>query len=42
MSDNRIVVVYFSGYGHTRRQAEMVSKGASGTLMEISGQGELD
>ena len=42
MSDNRIVVVYFSGYGHTRRQAEMVSKGAGGTLMEISGQGELD
>jgi len=42
MSDNRIVVVYFSGYGHTRRQAEMVSKGAGGTLMEISGQGELE
>ena len=41
------VIVYHSGYGHTRKQAEAVQKGAAGTagasaeLLEISAEGEL-
>ena len=41
------VVVYHSGYGHTRKQAEAVYKGAAGIagataeLLEISAEGEL-
>ena len=36
-----IVVVYFSGYGHTRKQAEAVARGAGGSLVEIDANGEL-
>jgi NAD(P)H dehydrogenase (quinone) len=41
------VIVYHSGYGHTRKQAEAVQKGAAGVanataeLLEISAEGEL-
>ena len=41
------VIVYHSGYGHTRKQAEAVQKcaagmaGASAELLEISAEGEL-
>ena len=41
------VVVYHSGYGHTRKQAEAVQKGAAGVagataeLVEISAEGQL-
>ena len=41
------VIVYHSGYGHTRKQAEAVQKGAAGPagstaeLLEISAEGEL-
>ncbi|MDP3514733.1 MAG: NAD(P)H-dependent oxidoreductase [Sulfuritalea sp.] len=41
------VVVYHSGYGHTRKQAEAVHQGAAGVagataeLLEISAEGEL-
>jgi len=41
------VVVYHSGYGHTRKQAEAVQKGAAGVagasaeLLEISAEGQL-
>jgi NAD(P)H dehydrogenase (quinone) len=41
------VIVYHSGYGHTRKQAEAVHKGAAGVagataeLVEISAEGQL-
>ncbi|MDA8256194.1 MAG: NAD(P)H-dependent oxidoreductase [Betaproteobacteria bacterium] len=41
------VVVYHSGYGHTRKQAEAVQKGAAGVagasaeLLEINAEGQL-
>ena len=41
------VIVYHSGYGHTRKQAEAVHQGAAGVagataeLLEISAEGEL-
>jgi NAD(P)H dehydrogenase (quinone) len=41
------VVVYHSGYGHTRKQAEAVAKGAAGIagasaeLVEINAEGQL-
>lgn len=37
----RIVIVYHSGYGHTRTVAEHVAKGASGQLIAISADGEI-
>jgi NAD(P)H dehydrogenase (quinone) len=40
MSKN-IVIVYFSGYGHTKRMAEAVAQGASGTLLAVDGEGNL-
>jgi len=42
------VVVYHSGYGHTRKQAEAVRQGAAGVagasaeLIEINAEGQLD
>jgi NAD(P)H dehydrogenase (quinone) len=42
------VVVYHSGYGHTRKQAEAVCQGAAGVagasaeLVEINAEGQLD
>jgi NAD(P)H dehydrogenase (quinone) len=39
MSKN--VVVYFSGYGHTRRFAQSAAEGAAATLIEIDEQGNV-
>ena len=42
---SRIVIVYHSGYGHTRKQAEAVHAGAAAVapaeLMAIDAQGDL-
>ena len=35
------VIVYHSGYGHTKRMAEAVAKGAGGTLLAIDAEGNL-
>lgn len=40
-SSPNIVVVYHSGYGHTRRMAEAVAEGAKATLHAIDAQGNL-
>ncbi|NBD19658.1 NADPH-dependent FMN reductase [Aquabacterium fontiphilum] len=37
----KIVIVYFSGYGHTRRMAEAVAQGAGGTLLAVDAEGNL-
>lgn len=37
----KIVVVYFSGYGHTRRMAESVASGAGAELVQVDAQGEV-
>lgn len=37
----QIVVVYFSGYGHTRRMAEAVAQGAGASLLEVDQEGNL-
>lgn len=43
----KIAIVYFSGYGHTAKQAEAVQKGAAGvagaevTVFRIDGEGNL-
>jgi NAD(P)H dehydrogenase (quinone) len=39
MSD--IVVVFHSGYGHTKRMAQHVAKGAQADLLEIDAEGNL-
>lgn len=41
MSQSKIVIVYFSGYGHTRKQAEAVARGAEGVLVEIDPEGNI-
>jgi len=38
---NNIVVVYFSGYGHTQKIAEAVASGAQGQLLRIDQEGNL-
>lgn len=38
---SRIVIVFHSGYGHTRRMAEAVADGAGGTLLAIDAEGNL-
>jgi NAD(P)H dehydrogenase (quinone) len=38
---NRIVVVYFSGYGHTRKIAEAVASGAEALLLPVNELGNL-
>jgi NAD(P)H dehydrogenase (quinone) len=35
------IVVYHSGYGHTKRMAEAVAKGASAELLAIDAEGNL-
>lgn len=40
MSQN-IVIVYHSGYGHTRKVAEAVAAGSAGRLLAIDAEGEL-
>jgi len=37
----KIVIVYFSGYGHTKRMAESVAQGAGGTLLAVDAEGNL-
>jgi NAD(P)H dehydrogenase (quinone) len=37
----RIVIVYHSGYGHTRKVAEAVARGSGGELMAIDPDGNL-
>jgi multimeric flavodoxin WrbA len=36
-----IVIVYHSGYGHTKRVAEAVAEGSGGTLLPIDAEGQL-
>ena len=38
---SKIVVVYFSGYGHTRRVAETVAEGAGASLVAIDAEGNV-
>ncbi|MRX07528.1 NADPH-dependent FMN reductase [Pseudoduganella sp. FT25W] len=38
---SKIIVVYHSGYGHTKRVAEHVSAGAGGELLAIDAEGNL-
>ncbi len=37
----QIVIVYHSGYGHTRKVAEAVAEGSGGALLEIDAEGNL-
>jgi NAD(P)H dehydrogenase (quinone) len=37
----KIVIVYHSGYGHTRKVAEEVAEGSSGALIAIDAEGNL-
>lgn len=37
----QIAIVYFSGYGHTRRMAEAVAQGAGATLVAVDAEGNL-
>ena len=37
----QIVVVYFSGYGHTKRMAESVAQGAGASLLAVDQEGNL-
>lgn len=38
---SKIVIVYHSGYGHTRKIAEAVAQGASAELLAIDAEGNL-
>jgi multimeric flavodoxin WrbA len=38
---SKIVIVYHSGYGHTKKIAEAVAEGSSGTLLAIDAEGQL-
>ena len=40
MSKN-IVIVFHSGYGHTKKVAEAVAEGSGGTLLAIDAEGNL-
>lgn len=37
----KIAVIYFSGYGHTKRVAEHVAKGASAELIAVDSNGDI-
>ena len=37
----KIVIVYHSGYGHTKKVAEAVAQGSGGTLLAIDAEGNL-
>ena len=37
----KIIVVYYSGYGHTKRMAEAVAEGAGATLLPVDAEGNL-
>lgn len=36
-----IVIVYHSGYGHTRRVAELVAEGSGGILLAVDAEGNI-
>ncbi|MDC8787176.1 flavodoxin family protein [Roseateles koreensis] len=38
---SQIVIVYHSGYGHTKKVAEAVAAGSGGTLLPIDAEGNL-
>ncbi|MGA8008268.1 MAG: flavodoxin family protein [Thiomonas sp.] len=38
---SKVIVVYHSGYGHTRRVAQHVAEGASAELIEIDAEGNV-
>jgi multimeric flavodoxin WrbA len=38
---SKIVIVYHSGYGHTKKIAEAVAEGSGGTLLAIDAEGNL-
>jgi NAD(P)H dehydrogenase (quinone) len=38
---SKIVIVYHSGYGHTKKVAEAVAQGSGGTLLAIDADGNL-
>ncbi len=38
---SKIVIVYHSGYGHTKKVAEAVAEGSRGTLLAIDAEGNL-
>ncbi|MDP1902103.1 MAG: flavodoxin family protein [Rubrivivax sp.] len=38
---SKIVIVYHSGYGHTRKIAEAVAEGSGGTLLAIDAEGSI-
>jgi NAD(P)H dehydrogenase (quinone) len=38
---SKIVIVYHSGYGHTKKVAEAVAQGSGGTLLAIDAEGNL-
>ena len=38
---SKIVIVYHSGYGHTRKIAEAVAQGSGGALLAIDAEGNL-
>ena len=38
---SNIVIVYHSGYGHTKKVAEAVAEGSGGTLLVIDAEGNL-
>ena len=37
----KIVIVYHSGYGHTRKVAEAVAEGSGGSLLAVDAEGNL-
>ena len=39
--NRNIVIVYHSGYGHTKKVAEAVADGSAGTLLSIDAEGNL-
>ena len=39
--ETRTVIVYHSGYGHTKRVAEAVAQGAGGLLIAIDAEGDI-
>jgi NAD(P)H dehydrogenase (quinone) len=40
-NDSNIVIVYHSGYGHTKKVAESVAQGSGGELLAINAEGNL-
>ena len=38
---SKVAVVYFSGYGHTKRVAELVAEGAQAEQIEINENGDI-